>query len=840
MRKTALNENILSRLEPYRIKYFPDTALDVVFETLVDTPAEALVDTPAETLFVDTPVDTSAAPLSLTLNKNPTHTPSPNDNLNPPPLSETLLPSSSGMALSPQDTDLTKGDATHAPDTLATAIELANQSGKPLTPGQVTSLLNTRLTQALTAKSGFEKVVIHGLGAIHDQAVQTQQIAREVFELQKQMHDRLIMIHNKTEAILTQNFELTEYPIPRLFIVLPETSTAYDPDNWIDTKFRLHFICECGEHTKTVGSKLPHHLHLAKHEGYLVREPTEFFKKYGPYLLLMLEMIKFGTTIAGHAVPPLASLRVVELVDPGQQSVETVTAMIDYSRQCIEKQMEEVQEPASGSLSEIDQPTTTAPQDLNNYLSNIETLEGADLRQLESYLKTSDGDNLLGNLYRMITRDGHVKWVCHDHYRAGYQEAHTQKLRDVVKIAGGTFDEQLGKVEIALQSSLSAQQFYDALRRVKGVVELTLDMSWDCAKKDMDALHAALEKSMVSNLRVDLHRFRSSLASKLSSPSLKYAGLYRLLEPHNLKIVHIVLPSEFVKVSNFTPRIPPHLHKLSFEIAIGSSEDKEIRVLGEALGNHPPRITLHLRDKAGGEKADQAHQRVLETNTTLTSLNLHRSSIRDKGLQALSEAFKTDSSLISLNLQSNHIGDKGVVALSEILKTNSTLTSLDLQYNTIASKGALALAEALRVNCTLTDLNLQANSIGEKGAQALAEALKFNSTLTSLNLIANPIGVFGAYALDEAFRANPTLTSLRTDATLTLERRALLPGEPRKTNSTITNMIIKANPIGAIGGHGLPARSKSIGWGGDQTQSDAAKDAKATKTNKANAITRTS
>jgi len=126
------------------------------------------------------------------------------------------------------------------------------------------------------ARSGFEQTVIRELGAIHDQGATTQEIVFKVFDLQKQMNDRLILIQKKTEAILTQQVELAEYPTPRLFIVLPEKPTEYDPANWFRTKFRLHFICECGEHTQPAESKVVHHLHLAKHEGYLVREPTAF------------------------------------------------------------------------------------------------------------------------------------------------------------------------------------------------------------------------------------------------------------------------------------------------------------------------------------------------------------------------------------------------------------------------------------------------------------------------------------------------------------------------------------------------------------------------------------
>jgi len=152
--------------------------------------------------------------------------------------------------------------------------------------------------------------------------------------------------------------------------------------------------------------------------------------------MLMLELIKVGSGIAGHVVPALATLKVVELVDSVQQSIETVTAKIDYSLECIDKEMEKLRASSLGELGDTDHHPMTH-QDLTNYLSNVEGLEGVELRLLGSFLQTSKADNLLGNLYRMTTADGHVKWVCHDHYRAGYQEAHAQKLRDIVKLANG-------------------------------------------------------------------------------------------------------------------------------------------------------------------------------------------------------------------------------------------------------------------------------------------------------------------------------------------------------------------------------------------------------------------
>ncbi|KAG0041713.1 hypothetical protein BGZ83_001406, partial [Gryganskiella cystojenkinii] len=628
-----------------------------------------------------------------------------------------------------------------------TAIELARQSGKPLDSASLSSLINSTLVPAVRSKLHFENEVIHQLETIN-------RTTQDTLALSKQMNDRLILVQSKTEAILTQQLELAEYPIPRLFIVLPEEVTKYDPGNWFRTKFRLHFICECGEHTKVPGSKHPNHLHLAKHGGYLIREPTKFFEKYGPFLLLMLELIKFGTSIAGHVVPTLASLKVVELADSVTQTVESVTAKIDYSLQCIDKQLDKVQGTSAGDFADTESSTIMTQQDLANYLSDIEGLEGVELRQLGSFLKTSKDENLLGNLYRMTTSDGHVKWVCLDHYRAGYQEAHTQKLREVVDLAQGDFDEQLGKVTITLASKRAASEFYSSLSKAKGILELDVEVRDECSRSELQGLEVALKKSRVSILRLDLHGFETSLGSKLLSTSARYEALFRIRENPNMRKIHYALPPDVTKIFSFEPRKSSHTCKLTLDInpAVGPIDEKVVRVLAEALKFNTTLTSLDLHSNSIGGSGTQALGEALKTNTTLTSLNLWNNSIGDSGAQALGEALKTNTSLATLILQWNSIGGSGGQALGESLKTNTTLTSLNLWDNWIGDDGAQALGEALTTNTTLTSLNLGNNSIKE--AQALGEALKTNTTLISLNLWNNSIGDGGAQALGEALKTN--------------------------------------------------------------------------------------
>ncbi|KAG0293597.1 hypothetical protein BGZ98_002110, partial [Dissophora globulifera] len=551
-----------------------------------------------------------------------------------------------------RDSQLVKGleslnETMPLPPTMHAPLPPASQMLSKLDVSTANSILEGRLlaecrksmATSVIITPGFKSAAINKFHELHNQGHNLQEIAQQVLNNAQETTDRVSLIQSRTEAILTQQLDLTEYPIPRLFIALPEETAMHGSRNWFRTKFRLHFICECGTHTKASGGMVPNHFHLAKHEGYLICQPTEFFKKYGPFLLLMLELIKVGTSIAGHTVPALASLKSVGFIDSVQQNVESVTAQIDYSLECIDKQLTKIRASSSEDFVDTEPRTAVTQQDLTNYLSNVEGLKGAELRQLRSFLKTSEEENLLGNLYRMTTSDGHVKWVCYDHYRASNQEQHAQKIHDVVNQARGKFDEQLGRIRITLTSSSTANEFYNTLSNSKGVIELVVDLEWRCTESDLGELRDTLKKSSVQVLRLDFGEFGAGLVGrslrKLLSPSARYQVLSQILELPNMKVIHIVLPKDFHMLSNFHPKRPSRLRKLSFELAAKSFRGMELGLLAEAL----------------------------KTNSTLTKLDLWDNSIRDNGAQALSEALKINSTLTTLNLRNNSIGDNGAQAL---------------------------------------------------------------------------------------------------------------------------------------------------------------------------------
>ncbi|KAG0221325.1 hypothetical protein B0O80DRAFT_77232 [Mortierella sp. GBAus27b] len=368
---------------------------------------------------------------------------------------------------------------------------------------------------------------------------------QRMIQMQQQALDRLALIQNKVQAVLTQTYELHEYPIPRLFIVLPRETRRRDQIlSPFTDKFRLYFLCECGEHTRypqqqdshaprtrsssnsggaildvddsgattliRSGSKMAsHHVHLAKHEGYDLERPNEFFRKYGTHILILLQMLKYGIIAAGIVVPPLAHLRLTDELDKVKDGLEmahnSIEPKVDYTIQYLETV-------AGSSVSVNDYPEATkrSMQDTaksnnnqQNSVHDFEPLEGADLRHLSSFLKIKDESKVLGNLYRIVTNEGHVKWVCLDHYRENYRESAIKMFRETVTVNNGTFEEATGKVTVRLKSTTTAQQFYDALERAKFIQELALTLDWDTTLEDIRLLRETIRKTNVMTLKLD-------------------------------------------------------------------------------------------------------------------------------------------------------------------------------------------------------------------------------------------------------------------------------------------------------------------------------------------------
>lgn len=334
---------------------------------------------------------------------------------------------------------------------------------------------------------------------------------KRMMVMQQQALDRLSLIQSKAEAILKQTYELHEYPIPRLSIILPKEDTTRREKltTLFSKRFRLHFLCECGEHTMPNDeseSKMSHHIHLARHKGYDLDRPKEFYRKYGSYVLVLLHMLKYGVAAAGLVVSPLNMFKFCEGLEQIEKSLQylekDIVPMVDNAIKYLEG-LSSVQDRATrlpeDGLSDASATTLVEPV----IMSKLEALEGADLRHLGSFLRDKDEARVLGDLYRTVTSDGRVKWVCFDHYRETYRASALKEFRDNVAANNGEYDDRLGRVTIRLTSALLAEQFYIILGNTRFVQEMFISLEWETSTDDFVKLKEAIQQYIIYRLDIN-------------------------------------------------------------------------------------------------------------------------------------------------------------------------------------------------------------------------------------------------------------------------------------------------------------------------------------------------
>lgn len=163
---------------------------------------------------------------------------------------------------------------------------------------------------------------------------------------------------------------------------------------------------------------------------------------------------------------------------------------------------------------------------------------------------------------------------------------------------------------------------------------------------------------------------------------------------------------------------------------------------------------------------DSALHRLRECDRTVQALRLILKGIDNEQVQSIADALQPNNALETIDLSLNRgIGASGVRALTAALIRCrcSTLTSLSLCQTSLKDAGAHVLASFLTATSSLKYLYLSATCIGNVGAKALARALRNNSTLYLLHLCANPIGNQGAAHLAAALRVNSALRILGLD-----------------------------------------------------------------------------
>ncbi|KAI8603681.1 hypothetical protein EDD21DRAFT_368401 [Dissophora ornata] len=394
-------------------------------------------------------------------------------------------------------------------------------------------------------------------------------------------------VQNRIREAIAHTYELHENPIPRLFIVLPMATRRRDKSSKpFSRQFRLFFLCECGAHTMPQECETPHKIHVAKHEGYDVNKPSEFFEKYGSYVLTMMQMVKYGSTVDDPIVPPL------EEIFKLAEGIEVAQKDLGLAKHSIESLVEE-------TISFIHDQKNSIRDDLDRAIGEIQPekqkiLSGADLCQLESYLTIWNKGRVFSNLYRIVTDKGHVKWVCKDHYSEKFQEPARNNLRDVVKNSLGTYIEEIGKVVIKFSSRTRTSRFYEAMVNARGIQELDVTLEWYPTMDDLKNLSTCITQANVVSFVLRGDNFSGSIFN-LFNGRCRYNPLVDIMLNGRIQTMHINTKDNLFSQVYEPTLMPAQLRDLTLSTTTSLLVDYVWNSLKAILQNCPKLTTLSIQ-----------------------------------------------------------------------------------------------------------------------------------------------------------------------------------------------------------------------------------------------------
>lgn len=700
----------MNRLFPRRIAFYPGKVLTVV--PLSDKDVQSLVVNPTRLAMVEEPYFTRPAlsPLS-----SPSSGPSRSNSYHR--LSDATLEEKIHTMLESHHHKLQETQDHHADTLMEQLVDLESQVG--------------RLQQGLHDANAKIAEQMHEMTEMQSKSFELQQQSVDMLQLAL---EKLMRLQTNITALLTQTFELHEYPAPRLFIVLPEVGyEGLNPSSIMTsftlTKFRLYFLCECGTHTTPVGPHQMNHIHIARHEGYEITRPTEFFGKYGTYVLKLLMMLKNGISIASLVVPMLSSVKLVDLpeslVKGLDDKVNTSIRLLNMYQDAVDHHVPgmgaDKTDVTANNKALSDQGTVASTKEEAN--DSFVPLEGAEFRMLSSFLKKKDQDRALGNLFRTVNAEGHVKWICLDHYRATYHNKQDRHFEAEVSLNHGTYDHQLGKVSVVLSSSFAAETFMVAMTRAHAFNELDVHLR-NYSYQDLRNLGIALLNTNVSKLTLRAHQYKDFMAVGKK----RVHAILKMMNSGKIRCFHFKQIKDLFPSKTVVPKEMPAILSLEFT-TMSVKEGHE--TLGEILRSCKNLSELRLTEVPLKSQRLASVLKGMAACTKLRVLSLRACDIPSQSAGAFASTLKSFKQLKELDLGFNLLEDNDICEIIEAV--GGRLEKLRLPYTGFGDESAMAL-ERVEVSNHLKCLDVS-NSVNELGAEGIESIIRLTGRLECTDLV---------------------------------------------------------------------------------------------------------
>ncbi|XP_067916072.1 NACHT, LRR and PYD domains-containing protein 12-like isoform X4 [Heterodontus francisci] len=331
----------------------------------------------------------------------------------------------------------------------------------------------------------------------------------------------------------------------------------------------------------------------------------------------------------------------------------------------------------------------------------------------------------------------------------------------------------------------------------------------DCKIQKLDLGANNLTDSCIEDLASALSTNRSLTALDLSDNNLGDSGVKlrsEALRNPDCKIQELWLGGNNLTdscIEDLVSALSTNQSLTDLNLCGNNLGDSRVKLLSEALRNPDCKIQkLYLGENDLTAYCIKDLASALNTNRSLTELDLSCNKLGDSGVKLLSEALRSpDCKIQELWLVENNLTASCIEDLASALNTNRSLTDLDLNYNELGGSGVKLLSEALRnPDCKIQKLGLVENNLSDSCIEDLASALSSNRSLTDLDLSYNKLGDSGVKLLSEGLR-NPDCKIQK----LQLENNKLTDScikdlaSALSTNQSLTDLDLNDNELGDSG-----------------------------------------
>ncbi|KAF9581482.1 hypothetical protein BGW38_001483 [Lunasporangiospora selenospora] len=264
-------------------------------------------------------------------------------------------------------------------------------------------------------------------------------------------------------------------------------------------------------------------------------------------------MFRHSIRMSGHEVPVLENLGIEEevITTPAMsEGIEVaVFRSIDYLQRLLRSS-------ADGGAA------------MATYRSPI--IRMREFENVKRYLKdknisATNPSSTPGDLYRIITPEGHVKWVCSGHYAFVSRPVAPNAFRQFVEANRGVFNERMGKLDIIFSTSSMAKLFYQYfhLDGAPFIQDLSINLYWPTTQEDFKDLRMAIDSSSCI-VSVELQSTKTGPAQDPIIKAKRIDPIFQLMANSRLRSFTLGPIEGFFKRIGVSSR-PSHLRMLHLQ-----------------------------------------------------------------------------------------------------------------------------------------------------------------------------------------------------------------------------------------------------------------------------------